>query len=110
MNKFIQTSLLLTLAAYCSAEVLKNPTTYSSDLYKEVILNGNYDSSIDHPSKFLDFNYGERVASPEQIEDAINAYKAINKIKLINYGTTHEGRPLHALIYLRQINFSIRYN
>ena len=72
MNKFIQTSLLLTLTAYCSAEVLKNPTSYSSDLYKEVILNGNYDSSIDHPSKFLDFNYGERVASPEQIEDAMN--------------------------------------
>ena len=64
MNKFIQTSLLLTLTAYCSAEVLKTPTSYSSDLYKEVILNGDYDSSIDHPSKFLDFNYGERVASP----------------------------------------------
>ena len=99
MNKFIQTSLLLTLTAYCSAEVLKNPTSYSSDLYKEVILNANYDSSIDHPNKFLDFKYGERVATPEQIEDAINAYKQqSNKIKVINYGTTHEGRPLHALI------------
>ena len=99
MNKFIQTSLLLTLTAYCSAEVLKNPTSYSSDLYKEVILSGDYDSSIDHPTKFLDFNYGERVASPAQIEDAINTYeKQSNKIKLINYGTTHEGRPLHALI------------
>jgi len=107
MNKFIQTSLLLTLTAYCSAEVLKNPTSYSSDLYKEVILNGNYDSSIDHPSKFLDFNYGERVASPEQIEDAINAYKEqSNKIKLINYGTTHEGRPLHALIISSPDNIS----
>ncbi len=99
MNKFIQTSLLFILCAYCSAEVLKNPTSYSSDLYKEVILNGNYDSSIDHPNKFLDFNYGERVASPEQIENAINAYKQqSNKIKVINYGKTHEGRPLHALI------------
>ena len=99
MNKFIQTSLLLTLTAYCSAEVLKNPTSYSSDLYKKVILNGNYDSSIDHPNIFLDFKYGERVASPEQIEHAINTYKQqSNKIKLVNYGTTHEGRPLHALI------------
>ena len=99
MNKFIQTSLLLTLTAYCSAEVLKYPTSYSSDLYKEVILNANYDLSIDHPNKFLDFKYGERVATPEQIEDAINAYKQqSNKIKVINYGTTHEGRPLHALI------------
>ena len=99
MNKFIQTSLILTLTAYCSSEVLKNPTSYSYDLYKEVILNGNYDPSIDHPSTFLDFKYGERVASPEQIEDAINTYKQqSNKIKLVNYGTTHEGRPLHALI------------
>jgi hypothetical protein len=107
MNKFIQTSLLLTLTVYSSAEVLKNPTTYSSDLYKEVILNGNYDPSIDHPSKFLDFNYGDRVASPEQIEDAINAYKEqSNKIKLINYGITHEGRPLHALIISSPDNIS----
>ena len=99
MNKFIQTSLLLTLTAYCSAEVLKNPTSYSSDLYKKVTLNGNYDLSIDHPNIFLDFKYGERVASPEQIEHAINTYKQqSNKIKLVNYGTTHEGRPLHALI------------
>ncbi|MDB4661067.1 M14 family metallopeptidase [Gammaproteobacteria bacterium] len=99
MNKFIQTSLLLTLAAYCSAEILKSPTSYSTDLYKEIILNGNYDSSIDHPNKFLDFDYGERVASPEQIENAINTYKLqSNKINVINYATTHEGRPLHALI------------
>src|SRR6056300_1612451 len=99
MNKFIQTSLLLTLTAYCSAEVLKNPTSYSSDLYKKVILNGNYDSSIDHPNTFLDFKYGERVASPEQIEDAINTYKQqSNKIKVLNYAVSHEGRPLHALI------------
>ena len=81
MNKFIQISLLLILTVYCSAEVLKNPTSYSSDLYKEVILNGDYDSSIDHPNKFLDFNYGERVASTDQIENAINVYK-INQIKL----------------------------
>jgi hypothetical protein len=99
MNKFIQTSLLLALTTYCSADVLKKPTSYSSDLYKQVILNGNYDSSVDHPNKFLDFKYGERVASPEQIENAINAYKQqSNKIKVINYATTHEGRPLHALI------------
>jgi hypothetical protein len=99
MNKIIQTSLLLILTVYCTAEVLKNPTSYSSDLYEEMILSGNYDSLIDHPNKFLDFNYGERVASPEQIENAINTYKnQSNKIKVINYAKTHEGRPLHALI------------
>ena len=99
MNKLIQTSLLLTLSAYCTAETLKNPTSYSSNLYEEIILNGNYDSLIDHPNKFLDFDYGDRVATPEQIENAINTYKQqSNKIKVINYATTHEGRPLHALV------------
>ena len=99
MNKLIQTSLLLTLSAYCAAETLKNPTSYSSNLYEEIILNGNYDSLIDHPNKFLDFDYGDRVATPEQIENAINTYKQqSNKIKVINYATTHEGRPLHALV------------
>ena len=99
MNKLIQTSLSLILTVYCSAEILKKPTSYSSDLYKEIILNGTYDPSIDHPNEFLDFNYGERVASPEQIENAINTYKQqSNKIKVLNYAVSHEGRPLHALI------------
>ena len=98
MNKFLQTSLILTIVLSSSAEVLRNPTSYSSDIYKEIILNGNYDLSIDHPNKFLDFKYGERVASTNQIEDAINAYKQqSNKIKVVQYGKTHEGRPLHAL-------------
>ena len=98
MNKFIQISLLLILTVYCSAEVLKNPTSYSSDLYKEIILNGDYDSSIDHPNKFLDFKYGERVASTDQIENAINVYKnQSDRILVTKYGETHEGRPLHAL-------------
>ena len=99
MKKLIQTSLSLILTVYCSAEILKKPTSYSSDLYKEIILNGSYDPSIDHPNEFLDFNYGERVASPEQIENAINTYKQqSNKIKVLNYAVSHEGRPLHALI------------
>jgi hypothetical protein len=59
MNKFIQISLLLTIAIYSAAEVLKNPTSYSFDLYKKVILSGDYDSSVDHPNKFLDFKYGD---------------------------------------------------
>ena len=99
MKKLIQTTLSLILTVYCSAEILKKPTSYSSDLYKEIILNGSYDPSIDHPNEFLDFNYGERVASPEQIENAINTYKQqSNKIKVLNYAVSHEGRPLHALI------------
>ena len=78
--------------------ILKSPTNYSKDLYKEIILSGDYDKKIDHPDKFLDFNYGDRVASPSQIHDAINTYKnQSDKLKVVTYGYSHEGRPLHAL-------------
>ena len=53
------------------AESLIKPTSYSSDLYKEKILDGNHVASIDHPNAFLDFNYGDRVANHYQISNAI---------------------------------------
>jgi len=67
--------LLLTLLSsnYLSADLMK-PTSLSKDLYDIKILNGNYDPSIEHPDNFLDFDYGTRVASPLQIENAIKAY------------------------------------
>ena len=99
MYKKILIIIPIIFSSLTFAENLKLPTSYSNDLYNEIILSGDYDKKIDHPSKFLDFNYGDRVASPSQIHNAINTYKQqSNKIKLVNYGTTHEGRPLHALI------------
>ena len=56
---------------FLAAEVLMKPTSYSSELYKEKILDGNYIATIDHPNTFLDFNYGDRVANHSQISNAI---------------------------------------
>ena len=98
MNKKILIILPIIFSSLTFAENLKTPTSYSKDLYKEIILSGDYDKKIDHPDKFLDFNYGDRVASPSQIHDAINTYKnQSNRLKVITYGYSHEGRPLHAL-------------
>ena len=98
MNKKIIIILPIIFSSLAFAENLKSPTSYSKDLYKEIILSGNYDKKIDHPDKFLDFNYGDRVASPSQIHDAINTYKnQSDKLKVVTYGYSHEGRPLHAL-------------
>ena len=98
MNKKILIILPIIFSSLAFAENLKSPTSYSKDLYKEIILSGDYDKKIDHPDKFLDFNYGERVASPSQIHDAINTYKnQSDKLKVVTYGYSHEGRPLHAL-------------
>ena len=74
------------------------PTSLSSDLYKATILEDNYVSSVDHPNKFLDFDYATRVATPAQITSALEAWKKqSDKLKVVEYARTHENRPLHAV-------------
>ena len=96
MKKTIALFLLISINTQSNS--LLEPTSLSKDLYPQNILSGNYDDSIDNPSKFLDFNYGDRVASPEQITNALNKWsKQSNKLKVVEYAKTHEGRPLHAV-------------
>ena len=99
MKNFIAVSLFCSLI--CSsimAETLMNPTSLSKDLYSVEILDGNYLSDIDEPSNFLNFNYGERVASPAQISAAVIAWsKQSERLKVVEYAQSHEGRPLYAL-------------
>ena len=74
------------------------PTSVSKNLYPNDILVGNYSDDIDKPDNFLDFGYGERVANPKQITDAINAWSLqSDKIKVVEYAKSHEGRPLMAV-------------
>ena len=81
-----------------NSETLIKPTSYSKDLYTAKILSSTYINSIDHPNNFLDFNYGDRVANPSQISDAIlNWSKQSNKIKVVEYAKSHENRPLYAV-------------
>ena len=95
-TKLLNITLLSIFCCSLAAEVLMKPTSYSSELYKEKILDGNYVTSIDHPSTFLDFNYGDRVANHAQISNAILRWaKQSNKLKVIEYAKSHEGRPLY---------------
>ena len=70
-TKFFNIILTTIFSSALAAEVLMKPTSYSNELYKEKILDGNYIPSIDHPNTFLDFNYGDRVANHLQISNAI---------------------------------------
>ena len=99
MNRIIFKGFLpLILITNLYASALSEPTTYSKDLYNHSILDGNYDATISKPDKFLDFNYGERVASPSQISNAISTWaKESNKLKVVEYARSHENRPLYAL-------------
>ena len=106
MNRKIFKGLLpLILITNIYASALSEPTTYSKDLYKQSILDGNYDVTISRPDKFLDFNYGDRVASPSQISNAILTWaKESNKLKVVEYARSHENRPLYALYISSESN------
>ena len=80
------------------AKDLMQPTSYSKDLYQVEILDGNYSKNITHPDKFLGFGIGERVASPWQITNALKQWSTqSDRIKIVEYAKSHEGRPLHAV-------------
>ena len=86
---------------------LMEPTTKSEDLYKEVILDGNYKNAIDKPDIFLGFEYATRVATPEQITSALQTWsKQSDRLKVVEYAKTHENRPLHAVFISSPNNLS----
>ena len=90
--------LITILSTNLLSSTLMEPTSFSKDLYKENILDGSYNDDIDHPNKFLDFKIGERVATPEQISEAILSWaNQSNRMIVKEYAKTHEGRPLYAL-------------
>ena len=75
------------------------PPTKAPDLdYSKVILSHQYHADITHPDAFLDVPLGQRVASPAQITRAVRAWaKQSDRVELIDYAQSHEGRPLHAV-------------
>ena len=98
MYKRFLSFIALLLTSFIFSEPLMKPTSLSKDLYDVKILNGDYNTNISHPDEFLDFEYGTRVASPAQIEKAVLSYaKQSNRIKVLEYGKTHEGRSLYAV-------------
>ena len=93
-----KSSIFLLIFSFFIFADLSKPTSYSKDLYSTPILTGKYNESIDHPDQFLDFGYAERVASPAQISSAVLAYaQQSERVKLVEYGRTHENRPLYAV-------------
>ena len=96
MHRYILIIFIFTLNI--NANTLMNPTSLSKDLYQEVILDDNYIDSVDHPNKFLDFDYATRVATPEQITSALQSWAdQSDRLKVIEYARSHENRPLHAV-------------
>ena len=96
MHRYILFIFIFTLNV--NANTLMEPTSLSKDLYKKIILDDNYIDSVDHPNKFLDFDYATRVATPEQITSALISWaNQSDRLKVIEYARSHENRPLHAV-------------
>ncbi|MAX49597.1 MAG: peptidase [Gammaproteobacteria bacterium] len=99
--------LIIMFSININTATLMEPTSLSKDLYSKIILDGEYIETIDKPDKFLDFEYATRVATPEQISSAIQAWsKQTDRLKVIEYARSHENRPLHAVFITSPKNLS----
>ena len=89
------------------AALLMSPTQNTDLIYNGELLDHNYDPAITPPSILLGFNVGERVATPAQISAAITAWaKQSDRLTLIEYARSHEGRPLYAAFISSAQNLS----
>ena len=80
------------------AGLLMKPTADPDLVYGGNILEGTYSDAVSDPATFLGFEAGQRVANPAQITAAIRAWQdQSDRLKVIEYAQTHEGRPLFAV-------------
>lgn len=107
MQNLIKTSVYIGMLALCvslssiklsNAGLLLKPT-YNADLdYQAPLLQGSYNSALTHPDEILGFPIGQRVATPAQITTSIHTWKnQTDRMHVIEYAKSHEGRPLHAV-------------
>ncbi len=90
--------LLLTFSLSLNATLVMKPTFDGDLIYDNSILEGDYTSSISKPEEFLGFEIGERIATPLQITNSLEAWsEQSDRINVIEYARSHENRPLHAV-------------
>lgn len=106
-------ALVLTLLAVVAPAGAQAPTPLAPSplegyAYDEPFFPGaRYDRGVPTPDSILGFTLGSRPASPAQIEAVITALaKESKRTKLVRYGTTHEGRPLHYLVLASEANIA----
>jgi hypothetical protein len=98
LNTAVCAGLLALSIGVSQASLLMKPT-YNADIdYQSQMLIGEYNKAITHPDNILGFPIGQRVATPAQINQSIATWKTqTDRLHVIEYARTHEGRPLHAV-------------
>ena len=80
------------------AGVLMKPVQDPDLVYDGKLLDGTYTPQITHPDDLLGFPVGSRVANPQEIHAAIMHWSTqSDRLKVIEYARSHEGRPLVAV-------------
>ena len=98
IKHLIAVALLVSTSQGVFASLLMTPNADPDMVYEGAILEGNYTGDITKPSAFLGFDAGQRVATPAQISAAINVWAGeSDRLKVVEYAKTHEGRPLFAV-------------
>jgi hypothetical protein len=97
-NSLIALALSSAIGLSANAGVIIKPT-YSADIdYQVSMLTGEYSDSITRPDQIIGFEVGHRVASPAEISKAIEVWKTqSDRMKVVEYAKSHEGRPLYAI-------------
>ena len=107
VGKFFSLSMLCRSAISAHSSLLMKPTLDPNLVYEASLLDGQYESAVSNPEKVLGFEVGARVASPAQITTAIELWAGqSDRIKVIEYARSHEGRPLHAVFISSPDNLS----
>ena len=111
MSLLIKKTLILIMLGAVTfsvhASLLMKPTLDSDLVYNRNLLDGEYQNVVSNPETILGFEVGARVASPAQITKAIKIWAdQSDRIKVIEYARSHEGRPLHAVFISSPDNLS----
>ena len=89
------------------ASLLMKPTLDLDLVYNGKILDGKYQSGVSNPELILGFEIGARVATPAQITKAVEIWAdQSDRMKVVEYARSHEGRPLHAVFISSADNLS----
>ena len=89
---------LLSITLVSSATVLMKPNPVPGAEYPP-LLQGQYLDSITRPQEHLGFEVGQKTATPEQINSLVKLWAGqSDRVKLVEYARTYEGRPLHYLV------------
>ena len=76
------------------------PELFDDAVYGGPIFEGDYDPAVPTLVSLLGEEVGQhvRAATPEQIVTCLKAWEASDRLKLIQHGTTWQGRPLYTAI------------